>query len=216
MFKYLPPKQNECVHLQTETAYCRSMTETYMENESVPTFTVQESRLEIPMKEYMEGFRDFSRVRGYCHDCGRYGKCWACPPYSFDEEEFLEQYTRIELIASRITPAAGISLTPEISGKLIKKARTELDRMLLLSEEQEDGSRLRAFFAGTCIICPPGQCTRIDGRPCRYPHMVRPSLEAVGFDVARTSEELLGIRMQWGKNGQCPDYLVLVSALAGR
>ena len=39
----------------------------------------------MPMAEYIAGYRDFGRVRGYCRECDRYGNCWACPPYDFDE-----------------------------------------------------------------------------------------------------------------------------------
>ena len=39
---------------------------------------------------------------------------------------------------------------------------------------------------------------------------MRPSLEACGFDVARTASELFGIEMKWGSGGRMPEYLTLV------
>lgn len=45
---------------------------------------------------------------------------------------------------------------------------------------------------------------------CRHPDKVRPSLEAFGFDLMKTSENLLGIKMVWGMDGMMPEYLTLV------
>ena len=52
--------------------------------------------------------------------------------------------------------------------------------------------------------------TRPLGLPCRHPELVRPSLEAYGFDISRTTNELFGIELLWGKDGMLPKYLTLV------
>lgn len=177
--------------------------------DNTPGYTLQEQWRTMPMKEYAETFRDFGRVRGYCHGCGRYGKCWACPPYDFAEEEYLGQFTTISLLATKITPSEGVALTPETAERILNRERQRLDRMLLGME-----GNARAFFAGTCILCPPEKCTRREGLPCRHPESIRPSLEALGFDIARTASELFGIPLQWGSPGTFPAYLTLISAIA--
>lgn len=180
-----------------------------MTQDNTPGYTLQEQWRTIPMKEYAETFRDFGRVRGYCHGCGRYGKCWACPPYDFAEDEYLGQFTTISLLATKITPSEGVALTPETAERILNRERQRLDRMLLGME-----GNARAFFAGTCILCPPEKCTRREGLPCRHPESIRPSLEALGFDIARTASELFGIPLQWGSPGTFPAYLTLISAIA--
>ena len=177
--------------------------------DNTPGYTLQEQWRTMPMKEYAETFRDFGRVRGYCHGCGRYGKCWACPPYDFAEEEYLGQFTTISLLATKITPSEGVALTPETAERILNRERQRLDRMLLGME-----GNARAFFAGTCILCPPEKCTRLEGLPCLHPESIRPSLEALGFDIARTASELFGIPLQWGSPGTFPAYLTLISAIA--
>ncbi len=59
--------------------------------------------------------------------------------------------------------------------------------------------------------CSDNECTRNCGTPCRHPEKVRPSLEAFGFDIAKTLSELFNIELLWGKDGKLPEYLVLVS-----
>lgn len=180
-----------------------------MTQDNTPGYTLREQWRTMPMKEYAETFRDFGRVRGYCHGCGRYGKCWACPPYDFAEDEYLGQFTTISLLATKITPSEGVALTPETAERILNQERQRLDRMLLGME-----GNARAFFAGTCILCPPEKCTRREGLPCRHPESIRPSLEALGFDIARTASELFGIPLQWGSPGTFPAYLTLISAIA--
>lgn len=180
-----------------------------MTQDNTPGYTLQEQWRTMPMKEYAETFRDFGRVRGYCHGCGRYGKCWACPPYDFAEDEYLGQFTTISLLATKITPSEGVALTTETAERILNRERQRLDRMLLGME-----GNARAFFAGTCILCPPEKCTRREGLPCRHPESIRPSLEALGFDIARTASELFGIPLQWGSPGTFPAYLTLISAIA--
>ena len=167
----------------------------------------------MPMAEYITGYRDLGRVRGYCRECGRYGNCWACPPYDFDETALLEQYTTISLLATVITPSEGVTLTPETADRIIRRERQRLDRMLIEMEHAAE-TAARAFFAGTCQLCQPEHCTRRKGRPCRHPESIRPSLEALGFDVARTTSGLFGIDLQWGTPDTPPAYLTLLSALA--
>ena len=156
-----------------------------MTQDNTPGYTLREQWRTMPMKEYAETFRDFGRVRGYCHGCGRYGKCWACPPYDFAEDEYLGQFTTISLLATKITPSEGVALTPETAERILNRERQRLEK-----------------------------CTRREGLPCRHPESIRPSLEALGFDIARTASELFGIPLQWGSPGTFPAYLTLISAIA--
>ena len=51
-------------------------------------------------------------------------------------------------------------------------------------------------YVGTCLYCPEGTCTRPEAKPCRHPELVRPSLEACGFDIAHTTSDLFGIELK--------------------
>ena len=100
----------------------------------------------------------------------------------------------------------GLSLSE--AGRLMRPERKRIEARLLDMERRIGG---RSFaYVGTCLHCPEGSCTRLDGNPCRHPDRVRPSLEACGFDVGRTARELFGIELKWGVEGRMPEYLTLV------
>ena len=161
----------------------------------------------ITTDEYIRRFRDANRFIGYCRVCSNYNRSWACPPFSHDLERQLRNYRNILLIATKITPDRQDMPLSE-SRRLILPERKRLEHRLLEMERLYDG---RAFaYVGSCLYCSEGSCTRPLGLPCRHPELVRPSLEAYGFDISRTTSELFGIELLWGKNGVLPEYLTLV------
>lgn len=163
----------------------------------------------LPVAEYMARFRDVPRFLDCCRQCRNFGKSWACPPYDFDVDRTMDGYESAFFVAVRITPAERIPIGE--AGALLLPERKRLERRLL-ELEKESGGRMFGF-TGVCSFCPEGTCTRPSGEPCRHPELVRPSLEACGFNVAQTSEELLGLPMVWSNDGFVPAYLVLVGCL---
>lgn len=83
---------------------------------------------------------------------------------------------------------------------------------LLLGAERESRGRA-ALFTGMCPHCGHGECARCGGAACRHSELVRPSLEALGFDIGRTASELLGVDLLWATNEKAPAYVCLVGAL---
>lgn len=127
-----------------------------------------------------------------------------------DPEPLMRGYRSALLVATKITPSAtGIPLGE--SRRLIRPERIRLENRLRELERQHGG---RAFaYTGSCLHCAEGSCTRMSGEPCRHPELVRPSLEACGFDIGRTASELFGIDLLWSSDGMIPEYLTLVCAL---
>lgn len=170
-------------------------------------YTAQDFTVEIDAADYIERFRDAERIAGYCRQCGNYGRSWACPPFDSPVLDELRKYNRVLLIATRITPSQTgipISRAPEF----FFAERQRLEKKLLEMEKELGG---RAYtFAGSCLYCPEGTCTRTEGKPCRHPELVRPSLEAVGFDLGKTLSELFGMQLLWSSDGTIPAYLTLI------
>ena len=170
-------------------------------------YTARDLTAELPATEYIARFRDAGRIGGYCRTCPNYERSWGCPPFGFVVDEYLAGYASALLVATKIVPETrGIPISE--SGRLIRPERLRLEARLLEMERLYGG---RSFaYVGTCLHCPEGSCTRPAGKSCRHPDKVRPSLEACGFDIARTTSELFGIDLKWGSEGCIPEYLTLV------
>lgn len=171
-------------------------------------YTVEERFADLTVEEYMRGYRDVPLFMECCRSCPNYGHSWGCPPFEFDTEEILSRYEYVRLRATTITFAEK-GLPADRAGRLILPERIRIERELLEMEPAHDG---RSFaFVGKCLYCD--KCTRPEGGACRHPELVRPSLEAFGFDIGKTLSEIFGRRLVWGSGGRLPDYLTLVSAL---
>lgn len=171
-------------------------------------YQIENYTADIPVEDYISGFRDEQYFHELCKQCTNYGNSWGCPPFDFDTEDFLRQYSHVHLMAAKITPEDN-DIPVEDTQRFILPERIRIERELLDMEKKYGG---RSFaYIGKCLHCPDGRCTRTCGKPCLHPDKVRPSLEAFGFDITKTLSELFGIELLWGKDGKLPEYLVLVS-----
>ncbi len=169
----------------------------------------------LSVADYIANYRDKERFIACCRECGRYGNCWACPPFGFDTEAYISAYETAFIIVTKIIiePDAieanrGRERCAEAGQHIIREVRRDLDKRLL---EWETAFTGRAFFAGTCHMCPDGKCARITAAPCIAPDKVRPSLEAFGFDISKTTTQLLQTELKWGTADTLPEYFTLVS-----
>jgi len=172
----------------------------------------------ISVKDYITNYRDVDKFIELCKVCNKYKNCWACPLYNFDTTDHILKYNKVYIIETKVTISKIVRQNcksaeeSRLTGaEIITKVRKGLDEQLLYMELDIPGSR--AFFAETCHICDTEDCTRITGELCRYPDKIRHSLESFGFDIGKTTEELLGIELRWSKDGSLPEYLTLVSGL---
>lgn len=143
-----------------------------------------------------------------CRSCSLYGQQWSCPPLDFDTKDRLSQYPDTTVYAAVIDVP---SHTPmQQSDIILSPVRHHLEELVLGKERLEGG--WSASTIGHCMHCPDSICTRPGGKPCRHPELVRPSLEALGFDVSSILAETLGLRLQWSTDGFLPGQLILVAA----
>lgn len=154
-------------------------------------------------------YLDSVAANAACLQCPNHGKSWSCPPLSNELTEPYSTYTMVRLYMARIPVAPH---TPVDDAKhLIAPVKRSLLTHLRDIETRFNG-RI-CGLAGVCELCADKGCTRLYGKPCRYPRKVRPSLEALGYNVGRAVEGLTGFKMLWGKDGYLPEYLLLVGAL---
>ena len=61
--------------------------------------------------------------------------------------------------------------------------------------------------------CGIGNCTKKEGHSCRHPEKLRYSIEALGGNVGKTADKLLGLSLEWVEDGKLPAHFVLVGGL---
>lgn len=169
-------------------------------------YKVEEFTADIPVEDYIARFRDSAKFTGFCRECRNYNRSWGCPPFEFDQLAYMRQWTTVRLWAVKITPDQQ-DLPLSAAREFIRPERMRIERAQLEMEKEHGG---RSFaYVGECLYCDT--CTRPQGKPCRHPELVRPSLEAFGFDIGKTLAELFGIDIKWGRDGKMPEYLTIVS-----
>ncbi len=184
-------------------------------------YTLQHFTTVICLAEYIKGYRNEENFLGYCQQCNKYDICWSCPPFDFDTNEYLLQYHFAYIIGTKIIfhpdfiqNNIGIDNVKNAAYQVIAEVRKKEDILLLGLEHSYPDSR--AFFAGVCHFCKWENCTRRKNQAFRYPSKMRSSLEAFGFDMMKTTFQLLHIEMKWGSNNQLPEYLTLVSGILSK
>lgn len=163
---------------------------------------------EIPVKDYIDSYRDKERFLEYCRRCPGFGLSWACPPFEFNPEERLLGRENAFLIAARIEMPPGVGPQSDFR-ELLQPVRARLEKRLLELEEENAG--LAFGFSGGCSLC--GECARKRGETCRHPEKVRPALEAYGFDVCKSMEDIFHTGLEWASEGRTPRSLTLVGAI---
>lgn len=178
-------------------------------------YTIEHKVAHLSVEEYVRDYRDEERFIDFCKACERYNTCWACPPFDYDTSQYITPYSEAYIIGTKliVTEEAMQNIREretifKTMDQMMAEGRKVIDPQLLQLEEKYTG---RAFYAGTCHICPMGTCARKEGKPCIAPARVRPSLESLGFDIGKTTTELLDIELKWSQRGHLPEYLTLVS-----
>lgn len=134
-------------------------------------------------------------VRADCERnfCGRYGKCWTCPPGCGDWESLRDMFRGYEN-AFVFTTCSPLEDSFDIEG-MAEGRRLHADADDALAELLK-GDDFRLAGAGSCNICK--KCTYPDS-PCRFPDRARSSMEACGMDVV-TLSKIAGINYINGQN----------------
>ena len=174
-------------------------------DDGAPSVRTEMAQADISVNEYIASYRNADSFIEYCKQCSNYGRRYGCPPFDYDVMEFVSQYRKLRVLGFKVIPREHLPLSK--ANDVIAEALPKMNGTLFSLERELNG--FACGFVGKCTFCTD-TCARIDGTPCRHPDKVRPSLEAFGFDLMKTSENLLGIKMVWGMDGMMPEYLTLV------
>lgn len=169
----------------------------------------------VSLTDYCQDYRDEKQFIAYCKECPQYRRLWCCPPFDFDTTAQIAPYRYAYIIGLRVAVPPSLRemikdpiTVGDMAEFLTRDFRRYLDGIILGLEKAVPGSL--ALHAGRCYLCE--DCARLSAAPCRHQEQMRPSLESYGFDVAKTTENLLGFKLQWD-NQKLPEYISFIAAL---
>ena len=169
----------------------------------------------IATDAYISEFCDKERFEALCRECPNYGRRWGCPPFNDNPQPDLSAFDNVKLYLLKIDldPAEfeSTAALETAMRRVVQCTRIPYEKKMLMDEKATNGRA--ALFTGMCPHCGERECARTSGRPCVHPAIVRPSLEALGFDLGKTAEEIFGIKLEWGADKKAPTYLCLIGAV---
>lgn len=180
-------------------------------------YTTSNYEAAISVPEYVENYVDVPTFLEACKACPNYDRVWSCPSYDFDVIRYWNRYQTFRVYATKITFDSALTektYTPqelsEILNKVLPVEKKKISEHLYREERLNPGSI--SLSAGSCHLCPDG-CKKPTGRSCTQPDLMRYSIESLGGNVGLTIEKLLGIELEWMKEGRLPKHFVLVGGL---
>ena len=172
-------------------------------------YTLERFEKEISVPLYLEHYVNVEEFLEYCKACPNYEKVWSCPTYTFNPEDYWKEYSSLLIVAYKINFEAGTD--EKKSMEIMAEVKDKITEELFAMEGEHAGSV--SLSAGSCSVCGKGNCTRNEGKPCRYPEKMRYSIESIGGNVGKTVSKLLGIELEWIEEGKMPSYFVLCGGL---
>jgi predicted metal-binding protein len=111
--------------------------------------------------------------------CGKYNRCWTCPPAIGPMEQQQQKITAFSF-AFVFTTTAALEDSFDYEGMM--QAKDTHDRLTAELHERF-GKTNPVFGAGGCTLCKP--CAYPE--PCRFPDKTYSSIEAAGINVTELS-----------------------------
>lgn len=162
---------------------------------------------EISMDQFLDRYFDGERILQKCRECSGFAKTWSCPEFDFAPKDYWKQFSVYRVICDRIS-MKGVTSPREAEERLYREKPIFNGEMLAL-ERKEPGSR--ALYAEECDECKT--CARLTGKPCRFPEIMRYSIESLGGCGVKLVSELFGFEVLWSDGTTVPDYYILLGGL---
>lgn len=153
-----------------------------------------------------DALEQFKLPAPQCGNCPNFGRIWACPPFA-DTELKKYQIKSAKIIAVKFRP-----LRANLSAKQYTDSVRKIFDPILLNLERRTPNAV-ALLAGTCICPSAANCPRAKNLPCPTPEKMRPSPEALGYDIPAIARQM-GLEILWQKNNTPPEHFTLIYFLS--
>jgi predicted metal-binding protein len=141
--------------------------------------------------------------------CRNFNNKYSCPPLSPEFSSYVKnnEFLLVVLLKIELSQMSGKNEYHKlrIGNAVIKPRLEKIMRML----EANLGSKF--LSTGACRLCKP--CQKKLGKPCKHPDKMRFSLESLGVDCNKLTEDLFKFHLLWYKDKKAPEYTAVVCAL---
>lgn len=170
-------------------------------------YRITRHEADISIDELIEKYFDYPATHEKCKACSGYAGTWACPPFDFDPEDFLRQFTNFRLIVDKIDNSKASSVDEAQEWLFAEKER--YDKEMRDMEALYPGSY--GMAAQECQACK--KCARLSNHPCVHPEIMRYALEALGCFPVQMVKDKLGFDILWSDGTSIPEYYLLVAGV---
>ena len=99
--------------------------------------------------------------------------------------------------------------SPREAEERLYSEKPAFNREMLQLEQAAPGSK--ALYAQECDEC--NICARLTGEPCRFPEIMRYSIESLGGCGVELVSDMFGFDVLWSDGKTIPDYYILLGGL---
>lgn len=157
-------------------------------------------------------YEDKCHFSGLCENgCVNYNRKWSCPPSSPTYSLYSKNYdfcllTLFTCDLSQFMYVKTEYMKVRTSNSILKSQSDKLSRFI----EAELSGKL--LSNGSCRLCKP--CSKkVSVESCRNPLKLRYSLESLGLNVDRISQDIFNHQLLWYKTKVSPTYSSVISAI---
>lgn len=161
--------------------------------------------------ESLHPYQDKSKFDTLCKSgCINYGKKWSCPPYSPEYAKFTVSYKYINLIMLTINTDQLEYIHQDFlkikAANVILKSRIDKTLRLVMDKNEY------YISTGSCRLCR--SCMKKNNEVCCHPDLRTYSLESLGIDVEKVTEDIFQTKLLWyKKKEEIPKYTSIVAGL---
>jgi predicted metal-binding protein len=144
-----------------------------------------------------------------CEACHKFGKNFACPPYSPYLLEYLDRQNYVRVLCIRMPQEYFRDVTQEkIYRECFRKARSILVDELLNYRKQ--GYLIAG--SGFCLACD--LCAVEEGsNHCKKPDKKIYSLESLGVNLTALTKQCFEFELEWSANDHAADFVCSIGAI---
>lgn len=175
---------------------------------------IKKLTVDVDVKDYYENYVNFDEISKLCiEEQEMLGYNWSYPPFDFDVDDVWKTFNKLKIIAFKIDFSdeelehTFKDFELEMVLKRFERIKARLMNDIYVLENEDS----QGLYLGKCSLCM--RCTREFEMPCKMPFKMRYSLEALGGDVDKTVQDLLGYEIKYAKDGKLPEYLIFVGGL---